>query len=594
MTDKIEKYEIVLEKEVFFPGEMVKGSLLLSTKKEMSCKGVRLELIGIGKCRFTTGSGDNQETRQNEMYYCHDRLTVWGKLFTTQTIEGGGSDPVFNPPWLPNEGLLMIPVVKCTTRGIVLRVMDEDFGKKDDLLGEVYVVLEEVMREKQPMTLDLYRKGQVTESSISFSMEWLKEEDVYSTSLKSYEDVDAVVRILVHACRNLKKADFIGKNDVYVQGYVPEDVIDMDKPLPTIGKKCVMPEMTLKVPFQFLLPKELPSSLEMGYGNFVRYSIYSCVDIAWKKDPSTRTCFTVVDPRYNASLLTNPMMGSQVKMVKPSICIPPFCCCFFELPCKEFGNVSIDVKTDKSLYAPNEAIQVNVKAQNQTSSKKIKIQCILKRISALSAEGFSRTQVHNMREYEIAQLEPGQLLDETIPLIVPSLPPNFTSTYSKRQDWLRMHPRGSTLSGFSGSHASDPITWNYELSIFAKLSMATKIKLNFQCSIGAGMLLGNAYQPLISDTPTFSDTSNVLDTTNATEASDTTNNSDAVNVLDPTTNKVKDPIKSVFTDSNQQAKPFSFEFDVQGAASIKDDEEDLNSLANLTYTPKYVCSTKSK
>lgn len=59
-----------------------------------------------------------------------------------QTIQGGGRDAVFGPPWAENEGVIVVAVPGGGRRPIVLRVMDEDWGHRraDDLLGEVCVI----------------------------------------------------------------------------------------------------------------------------------------------------------------------------------------------------------------------------------------------------------------------------------------------------------------------------------------------------------------------------------------------------------------------------------------------------------------------
>ena len=41
------------------------------------------------------------------------------------------------PRGAPNEGVLHFPV--SATEPLIVRVMDEDYGKRDDLLGEVMI-----------------------------------------------------------------------------------------------------------------------------------------------------------------------------------------------------------------------------------------------------------------------------------------------------------------------------------------------------------------------------------------------------------------------------------------------------------------------
>jgi hypothetical protein len=145
---------------------------------------------------------------------------------------------------------------------------------------------------------------------------------------------------------NLRKADWgiHAKNDVYVQAYHPPDtwgVVDTTKALPPPQTKVELPagEYTFELP-PLKLPDHLPAAHEpIGCERcYVRYYIAAKVDIAFWRDPITRTGFTVV-PRSSADsipsqLVTMPMMH---KTVHPSCYMPPCCCdescACFELTC---------------------------------------------------------------------------------------------------------------------------------------------------------------------------------------------------------------------------------------------------------------------
>ena len=62
------------------------------------------------------------------------RITLFGNFFNSDVIDEGGSDPVFGEAM--GEGTVYIPCEEETgPRELIVRVMDYDWGKRDDLLG---------------------------------------------------------------------------------------------------------------------------------------------------------------------------------------------------------------------------------------------------------------------------------------------------------------------------------------------------------------------------------------------------------------------------------------------------------------------------
>mmetsp|Transcript_23731 Transcript_23731/g.65860 ORF Transcript_23731/g.65860 Transcript_23731/m.65860 type:complete len:220 (+) Transcript_23731:651-1310(+) len=150
--DPLEDYHIHVDNGVYFPGETVSGTLTLVTNKEFPCKAVHLDIVGRGSARHVPRNKDEGKKskksltgfdvgQHRERYYAYERTTLWGRVFRTPTIRGGGQTAYFGPPWSTNEGVLVLPVPKQGRRQIVFRVMDEDWGpdEADDFLGEVHV-----------------------------------------------------------------------------------------------------------------------------------------------------------------------------------------------------------------------------------------------------------------------------------------------------------------------------------------------------------------------------------------------------------------------------------------------------------------------
>jgi len=453
---KISQYIIELEKYEYFPGETVKGSLKLRTIEDIQCRGIRIELKGEGRCRFK--SGDDYE--DNSMVYAKERITVWGNLYKTPVIDGAGANAIFNPPWSPNEGVLLIPVPRDGSQQLIMRVMDYDWGRKDDLLGEILININDTIAKCQQtgkLTFPLYKGGEVGKGKVTFMIEW-SEDPIVRTSIKVHEN-EPVVKVKVISATGLPKADIFGKNDVYVQGYVPDDVVSaMAMTLPTPEKLAVFQPQSVMIPFQFQLPNDLPSSNEVKSRNYVRYSIYSCFDIKWKSDPSTRCFFTVIQPIPNTlpgyTMLPYPSRRES-KNVKPC----PFLCCI------SIGEVSVQFTSSRNGGCGGETIPVHIQGQN-TSSKDCSISINLLCHYELSTFGGS---LHDFFSKEFAMteaplnLDAGQSINQTVNAVIPCVPPPYMGLKEKMSSWLEANPRGQWATAVAKHR--DPIKWNYTLVV---------------------------------------------------------------------------------------------------------------------------------
>ena len=103
------------------------------------------------------------------------------------------------------------------TETLAVRVMDYDWGKRDDMLGECVVRLGELMSQTilaggQPVSMPLYRKGRGGEFG--------------EVTLSAARGAAGLVVLRCHQATGLRKGDWFGKNDVYVQAYVVHRTAD--------------------------------------------------------------------------------------------------------------------------------------------------------------------------------------------------------------------------------------------------------------------------------------------------------------------------------------------------------------------------------
>eukprot|EP01031_Cornospumella_fuschlensis_P043415 gene43415-53073_t len=285
-----DRFQIQLERNIFFPGEVIKGNLILHCSTPIKCRGVRMHLQGQGTCNFTTGSGDDKQHHSHTQYYSNCKRTVFGTVHKTAVIRNAGANAIFGPPWSPDEGEILIGVSP-ETEYLIFRVMDYDWCKKDDLLGEVLVDIRQHLNHPK-VELQLYRKGKPEKSHIEFNISYAdnyNQRDVNGQPLKG-------IFIRLFKTLNLRSGDwFGGKNDVYVQvyGVPPGPPPPMNHALPEPHSEMTLPVGQFNVPFSFQLPRDLPSSMvSLSGDDYIVYSVYAYIDVAWRADPSTRCFFT--------------------------------------------------------------------------------------------------------------------------------------------------------------------------------------------------------------------------------------------------------------------------------------------------------------
>lgn len=128
-----------------------------------------MHVQGKGSCKFEIGDAENSETHSHTQYYSNCKRTVFGNVHKTPILRNAGANAVFGTIWAPDEGVLQLGV-PFPTEQIILRVMDYDWCKKDDLLGEAVVSIAQYLNVPF-VVLPLYHKGKKLKSTIVFSIQ---------------------------------------------------------------------------------------------------------------------------------------------------------------------------------------------------------------------------------------------------------------------------------------------------------------------------------------------------------------------------------------------------------------------------------------
>lgn len=468
---RVASFSVELDKRHYFAGETVQGSVFLRTTAPIACRSVKFSIKGVGYSRFYTGSGDKRERRDHKVHYWRDERTLWGRYHRTDEIDDAGANAIWGSPFSPNGGVMVIAVEQ-PAAPLVLRVMDEDWGKRDDLLGEILVYPEEAVEEAAShggVTQRLMLNGRRMQGTITYTARWEDE-----------NEVPRRLRLEVIAAIGLRSADWFGKNDIYVQVYSlpPGAAVKKGHALPPPNGQAMLPAGDHYFPLpSFKLPDDLPASFEEGhrYGHeyaYVRYFAEASIDIKWGLDPFTRILFTVL-PRLPTSLggLEGcAKLPSKVKKVHPPCYVPPFCCdeqCqICECTCIDNGCVALSANVSDRVGAPGERLLINAMARNKTSTP-CQFFVRLVRHARFSAEGrvfpFRRDILLHKQK-----IRKGGLLElENLSVTIPLKPASYHGGLLANEQWeqtLRKYDMGYSNSWFA-RRRTDPVVWWYRLEI---------------------------------------------------------------------------------------------------------------------------------
>lgn len=366
----VSSFEIDLERAsgVYYAGEVVRGTVKLVTTKDIKTRGVRVRYQGLGHMHFHTGSGDNRNDYDGLKVYEEQRYTMFGNYFNTSILYEAGEDANFGSA--SGDGTMYIPCNENDRLEMIVRVMDFDFGKKDDLLGEIVLNVTDLAAKGNTETFSLQRKGKPEKGNVTLSAKIFPMHALFPASPSNAQGpvsgYSAICELRAHRATGLRKADFIGKNDVYVQAYrVPNSTVDQNKVLPEPDRTTTLPAGTLVFPFAFPIRVDAPGSAEMRVCDwaFIRYNLYANIDIAWWKDPSVKRTITVIASR--------PLPPPKLLYPIEYKCLEPVlmstCCCF---PwCTRVGSVTLDARLGRQVFASGERLDFSALLHNSTSQQ---------------------------------------------------------------------------------------------------------------------------------------------------------------------------------------------------------------------------------
>jgi hypothetical protein len=496
LRQKIRQFTITYDKPAYFAGEVMQATVTLVTTGPIQCRGVRANVRGEG---FAVIGLDAKDRKTHRSTYWKETHTLWGPFHRTEEIDEAGENAIFGSPWAPNEGVLHFPI-QSATEPLVVRVMDEDYGKRDDLLGEVLIanperLVEESQSGAREVTLPLNLKGKPVKHKGTASIL------VIRAAWVQLPGASTPRQLRIECCRalHLRKADWgvFAKNDVYVQAYHPPpgSAVDASKPLPKPEAKSTLPpgEHTFVLP-PLKLPDNLPASREQGGTSYVRYYIAANIDIPWHIDPITRAAFSVA-PRLSADVIKNTQVQIRdvSKKVYPNCYLPPFCCMYqcacFELTSLEAkGEVTLSGSIDRLHGAPGEAIGVSATVSNSLD-KPVKLVVRMMCWATIYAGGTSGTVRYpylDRENYDWSRGNRGvplELLQKGKPLLSISIPPgaqnfqvehqhavipkleaSYHGGYLVNEAWTQvLNQYGMRNERYWRRKRMDALTWGYQL-----------------------------------------------------------------------------------------------------------------------------------
>lgn len=414
-----------------------------------------------------------------------------GTAVKTALILRAGNNPIFGPPWNPEECVLNVPLDEQSI--VIVRVLDY----KDHILGELELDIRSIS-EDEVIAMQLYQSGKVTSSVVSFTMQKL-----------TTESTIAGIRLQVLSLSDLHYG-FLNFHHLSVQAYgLPADTpLASGAALPDPISALVLPPDQISLPFEFQLPPDLPSSYaNESHRHYIVYSIFANIEANWKYEVTHRVFFTIQQPTAAATMLT-PIYKTVSHDVYPQGCLPPCCCLNIPLVClNSYGTMKVDAYLERSAYAPGETMKLICKVTSDWNEvmSHLKMTAQLVQRLTLSAEFAKDDRIKHRVTDKIDIVQ----WNEPTYIRVPSVPPSYLGTVTQDSVW---HQKWAER-GKWGTRDAEPVVWRYVLKVTVLLSvpgvalypMKKKIYLPvIICGVGLSLLPSISASASLSESPQLS------------------------------------------------------------------------------------------
>jgi hypothetical protein len=437
------KFSIELERStgIYYAGEVVRGTIKMNCPSSVTCRSVVVQLKGQARVWWHTGAGDHRRDYDGHTLYQDQRFTIQGNFYKTGLFNEAGENAFFDK--IHNLGVMQIPCSATETQRLqlIVRVMDYDWGKKDDLLGEILLDVPALANSGEKQSFPLTHKGQPGKGEVTISAKYLPYDALFPTTTASgiliSRDMQKEYCLVlhVHQATGLRKADWVGKNDVYIQAYRPEDAkyseITPGQKLPGPQKKMGLPANTeIIAPFAFSLRQDAPPSAELRIEDrcHIRYKIRAYLDLANWKDPFATTTITVIPNRpIPKPLLIQP----HIENVGPQP-LYSSCCSF-----SSNGVVTIKLVTDRIAYAAGEAIDLSQSTILYEGKNELSGEVVLTgyyRLSTYISSTIGKREYHLGSVPLIPHTET-RLSNSNVAFRIPPVYPSFHGGDFKEKEW---------------------------------------------------------------------------------------------------------------------------------------------------------------
>lgn len=364
---------------------------------------------------------------------------------------------------------------------LIIRVCDYDWGKRDDNLGEIVVDARDLVG-KDTVTFDLTRNGKPEKGTIKLAARFVPTSTIsitpntgggayagtnFGDGASGASSSETLVLKIISAT-GLRKGDWVGHNDVYVQAWRAPDSLSMPIPpgkkLPEPDKKITLPNESVTFPFAFPTRADSPGSAVLPCGDYayVAYYVYAKVDKKLWKDPSLKVPIVIVPSRPVP--LPRLLLPAEKNVVDEPIYSTKICC----FTCGQAGMITIKLSLNRSAYAPGETVEMHGEVVND-SSIPVEARVVLKQHIKLQTTGswdVAHTGQQKFRLYTIeCEAHSTRQLGD-LPVQIPAVPPSF---YGSKGMFVRR----------------DPLTYHYTISLEGASKGGSKVSSEIPVLISA-------------------------------------------------------------------------------------------------------------